>query len=134
MTVSLCALILRLAVGGIFAAQGASRLWGIPKAPAGQNLARLLEKRGLPAPAALATVVSVFEFGAGLLLMCGALTRLAALPLIVIVGTAVWFKRKDGFIGGWDWPFSVLGGTVALLVLGAGAFSIDAIFQIPFIR
>jgi len=134
-TVSVAALILRVVVGSIFIAEGSSKLWGFPKSPPARNLARMIGSRRFPAPALLATAVTVFEFGCGILLLTGTLTRLAALPLIGIMAMATFvFKRKDGFLGGWDWPFSVLGGTLAVFVLGAGAYSVDAALQTPYMH
>lgn len=134
-TVSVAALLLRVVVGAIFVAEGSSKLWGFPKSPPGRNLARMIGSRGFPAPALLATSVTILEFGCGVLLLTGTVTRLAALPLIGIMSMATFvFKRKDGFLGGWDWPFSVLGGTLAIFVLGAGEFSLDALLHTPYMR
>jgi len=40
-------------------------------------------------------------------------------------------RWQKGFVNGWDWPLSVLGGTIALLLLGSGAYSLDALLGLP---
>ena len=66
------------------------------------------------------------------MVLIGLLTRFAAIPLAAILVVAILgFKRKAGFLGGWDWPFSVLAIVVAIFVLGAGAWSIDALLGLP---
>jgi putative oxidoreductase len=120
-------LTLRVVVGAIFVVQGYRKLF----APAGTKgsgagLRDTIGAAGFPYPHLVATVVSVTELAGGLLLLVGLITRLAAIPLaITLVVAIVRFKWKEGFQGGWDWPFSVLGGTIALLLLGAGTVSLD---------
>ena len=120
-------LILRIVVGAIFVVQGYRKLF----APAGtkgsgSGLRGMIREAGFPFPDVLATVVSVTELTGGILLLVGLLTRLAAVPLaLTLVVAIVRFKWREGFQGGWDWPLSVLGSTIALLLLGAGTVSID---------
>ena len=52
---------------------------------------------------------------------------LAAILVVAIAG----FKWRAGFLGGWDWPFSVLAILSAIFILGAGAWSVDALVHLP---
>lgn len=129
---AVAALVLRLVVGGIMTAQGYRKLLQDPGAPHGrQQLTRVIGAAGLPVAGQLALLVAFFELAGGALVLVGLLTRLAAIPLIVILLVAIRVKWPSGFFGGWDWPLSVLGATLALVALGAGPWSIDAALQLP---
>lgn len=132
MTVALASLALRLVVGGIFIAQGWRKVIAPAEASHGRaNLERMIASGGFPAAATLAMLVGLAELGCGLAILVGFLLRLAVLPLIVVLLVAiVRFKWKAGFLSGWDWPLSVLGSCVALLLLGAGELSIDRLLSL----
>jgi uncharacterized membrane protein YphA (DoxX/SURF4 family) len=129
----LAVLVLRLVVGGIFFYEGYHKVVSPPDAFRGRNgLAALIEKQGFPYPKLTADLVTLAEFVGGATVVVGLLTRLALIPLIVTVGLAAFvFKRKAGFAGGWDWPFSVFGSSLALLLIGSGGWSLDALIGIP---
>lgn len=120
-------LILRVVVGSIFIVQGYHKLFGPPDVKGGgAALREMIRANGLPAPQVLARVVSVIEFGGGIVLLVGLATRFVAIPLaLTLVVAIVRFKWKEGFQFGWDWPFSVLGSTLAISLLGAGTISVD---------
>jgi putative oxidoreductase len=132
-TLDLAALVLRVAAGSIFVAQGYRKLFAPADAPHGRaGLSEMIRRSGMPSPDRLAAVVAAIELVGGIALLLGLLTRLALIPLSVILLVAiVGFKRKAGFLGGWDWPFSVLAIAAALFVLGAGAWSLDAVLRLP---
>jgi len=80
----------------------------------------------------LAWVVGLTELVGGAALLVGLFTRVATLPLsIILVAAIVGYKWEQGFLGGWDWPFSVLGIVLAITLLGAGPISLDAVLRIP---
>ncbi len=124
----LAATILRWAAAAIFLGQAARKLAAPPDVPHGRaGLAAMIRRAGLPCPDALASVVATTEAVGAVALVVGLGTRPAALVLAVVMVVAiVGFKRAQGFVGGWDWPFAVLAILVAVAILGAGPFSLDA--------
>lgn len=92
---------------------------------------------GLPDPDLLAPLVGTFEIICGLLILSGFLTRLAALPLIVIMIVAIvttkieLLNTKDFWemmhASRNDWP--MLLGSLFLLIKGGGYFSVDHVIS-----
>jgi putative oxidoreductase len=121
------ATILRLAAAAIFIGQARRKLFAARDAPHGRDgLAAMIDRAGLPAPEGVALMVSATEGVGGLALFVGLATRPAAVVLAgVMIAAIVGFKRAQGFVGGWDWPFAVLAILIAVGVLGAGPWSID---------
>jgi uncharacterized membrane protein YphA (DoxX/SURF4 family) len=89
---------------------------------------------GLPIPGLLAPFVGTFEIVCGSLVLAGAATRLAAIPLLIIMTVALATTKWPILVnqGFWvmahetrtDW--SMLLGSLFLLVVGAGPWSLDA--------
>ena len=109
-------LILRLFVGGVFAAHGWLKLANL------QGFAGFLEQAvGVPFPGVMAPAVAAVEFFGGLALVLGASTRLAALLLTgVMVVAMITVTLGKGFAGGYDLNLALLGGLLALLLAGPG--------------
>jgi len=128
-TIDFASLILRLVVAAIFCTQGFLKSFGPHDRPHGREATtRLIASHGWPHAAELALLLGLSELTFGALVGVGLLARLSTLPLalILVIAIAV-FKRRSGFVGGWDWPLSVLGAVVAITVLGAGEFSVDSV-------
>jgi putative oxidoreductase len=123
------ATVLRLAAAAIFIGQAYQKLVAAHDAPHGRdNLAAMIGRAGMPRPEGLALVVSITEAVGGAALLIGLATRPAAVALAgVMVVAIVGFKRAQGFVGGWDWPFAVLAILVGVTLLGAGPWSIDSV-------
>jgi uncharacterized membrane protein YphA (DoxX/SURF4 family) len=122
-------LLLRIAVGGVFLSEGIQKFLF----PSTLGVGRFA-KIGIPAPQVMAPFVGVVEIVGGLLLLVGLVARLAALPLIVdmlvaIATTKIPLLLKSGF---WAMAhearvdLTMLLGSVFLLAVGAGSWSIDA--------
>jgi uncharacterized membrane protein YphA (DoxX/SURF4 family) len=129
--------LIRLYVGLIFAGEGALKF----VRPDALGPGRFI-KAGIPAGTFMAYLDAVFEIGCGLLIVVGLFTRLATLPMIVDMLGALGITKvpllwghaplypKEG--GVWDFfhegrlEFAMLCGSVFLLIVGAGAWSLDA--------
>ena len=122
-------ILVRLVVGCVFLSEGIQKFL-YPDALGVGRFAKI----GIPAPQVLAPFVGVVEIVCGGLVLIGLLTRLAAVPLIIdmlvaIATTKVPMLMKSGF---WAMAhearvdFSMLLGAVFLLIVGAGAVSLDA--------
>lgn len=91
------------------------------------------EKIGLPAPEFLGGFVGTFEIACGLLILLGLRTRLASIPLIIIMLVAFATTKSEVYLekGFWellhgsrtDW--AMLLGSAFLLIKGGGQWSID---------
>lgn len=123
-------ILIRLMVGAVFVSEGIQKFLFPAEVGAGR-----FANIGIPAPNVVAPIVGGFEVGCGVLVVLGLFTRLAVLPLIAIMLTAIATTKfpilmNDGF---WkmaheartDW--SMLLGTLFLLIVGAGPWSIDTI-------
>ncbi|WP_372457216.1 DoxX family protein [Mycobacterium intracellulare] len=129
--------LIRLYVGLVFACEGVLKFLR----PASLGTGRF-NKVGIPQPAFFSTLDGVFEIGCGALILIGLLTRLATVPMIVdmlgalfITKVPIFWGRAPLFRGehGW-WDFihesrvdlAQLCGSLFLLMVGAGAISLDA--------
>jgi putative oxidoreductase len=122
-------ILIRLIVGGVFLSEGIQKFL-FPDAVGAVRFAKI----GIPSPEVMAPFVGIFEITCGSLMLAGLLARVAAIPLIVVMLVAISTTKlpilhQDGF---WkmaheartDW--SMLLGSIFLLIVGAGAWSLDA--------
>jgi putative oxidoreductase len=122
--------LVRLAVGAVFLSEGIQKFLFPAELGAGRFL-----KIGLPNPEFLGPFVGSFEVACGLAVLAGLLTRLAVIPLVTIMLVALVTTKVPILLskGLWamaheartDW--AMLLGSVFLLIVGAGAWSADAV-------
>ena len=85
----------------------------------------------------MAPLVGWVEIGCGALILAGLFTRLAAIPLIVDMLVAIWATKIPILHSGGFWSmahearvdFSMLMGSLFLLISGAGGLSLDSIIS-----
>jgi putative oxidoreductase len=122
-------LLIRLMVGAVFVSEGIQKFLFPDQLGTGRFV-----KIGLPIPEVLGPLVGTFEIGCGGLVLLGLVTRLAVIPLLVIMAVAVITTKWPmlGAQGFWhmahesrtDWAMTL--GSIVLLVAGAGPWSLDA--------
>ena len=134
--------LIRLMVGPVFLSEGVQKFLFPAEVGAGR-----FAKIGIPSPELTAPLVGVVEIACGALVLLGLFTRLAAVPLVVIMLAAIISTKVPVLLGHGFWGFSLrqlpyygfwgmaheartdwamLLGSVFLLIVGAGAWSIDA--------
>ncbi len=121
-------IIIRLIVGAVFLSEGIQKFLF----PALRGAGRF-EKIGLPSPEFLGSFVGGFEILCGGLILLGLFTRLASIPLIIIMLVAFGTTKaevlaNDGFwelLHGSRTDWSMLLGSIFLLIRGGGHWSID---------
>jgi len=115
-------------VGAVFLSEGIQKFLF----PAIRGAGRF-EKIGLPSPEFLGSFVGTFEILCGVLILLGLLTRLASIPLIVIMLVAFATTKSEVYLekGFWellhgsrtDWAMIL--GSLFLLIKGGGSWSVD---------
>lgn len=135
-------ILIRIVVGGVFLSEGVQKFLY----PA-ENGAGRFARIGIPSPDVMGPFVGVIEIVCGTLILLGLLTRLAAIPLIInmlvailstkipiLLGQGFWgfSLRNLPYYGFWGMAheartdFAMLLGSLFLLIVGAGALSLDA--------
>jgi uncharacterized membrane protein YphA (DoxX/SURF4 family) len=135
-------ILIRLMVGAVFLSEGIQKFLFSEEVGAGR-----FAKIGISNAEMIAPFVGIVEILCGALVILGLLTRVAALPLIfVMLGAIVSTKipillgsdflgfslRKVSYYGFWGFAhesrtdFAMLLGSIFLLIVGAGKWSLDA--------
>ena len=134
-------ILIRLMVGAVFLSEGIQKFLFPGEVGAGR-----FAKIGIPSPDVMGPFVGVVEIVCGALILLGLLTRLAAIPLIIdmlvailstkipiLIGQGFWgfSLRNVSYYGFWGMAhesrtdFSMLLGSIFLLIVGAGTWSLD---------
>lgn len=127
-------LLVRILVGWVFLSEGIQKFLF----PEALGVGRFT-KVGIPAPRLLAPLVGFVEIAAGLFVLLGILTRLAAIPLIADMLVAIASTKVPMLVHQGFWPaahearvdVSMLLGALFLLVVGPGTVSLDARISRP---
>ena len=123
-TAPLGAFVLRVSLGVMFVAHSVIlklMVFGLP------GTAKFFESLGLPGVLAYATFTA--EAVGGILLILGVQTRLVALALIPVLLGAAWVHIGNGWVfsakgGGWEYPAFLIATSVAVALLGDGAYAL----------
>lgn len=136
-------LLIRFVVGLVFFGEGVQKFLYPDEVGAGR-----FAKIPISNPEMTASLVGSVEIVCGILLMLGLLTRVAAVPLIIIMLTALFTTkipillgaefmgfalRKVSYYGFWGFlhesrtDLAMLFGSLFLLIVGAGRWSVDSL-------
>ena len=119
-------LILRVVLGLTMAAHGYNKFFGSGGIA---GTAGWFDSIGMRPGALHARLAAVTEIGAGLLLVVGLFTPLAAAAFVALMLVAAWtVHRGSGFFitnQGWEYNLVLAAAAVAIGALGAGRFSLD---------
>jgi putative oxidoreductase len=130
-------LVVRLALGVVFFAHGAQKVFGWF---GGHGLTGTIQafRQYLGIPPAATVLAAFVECFGGLALIVGLLARPAALGLIgvmlVAIATVHWkhgffLATQPGQSNGWEYNFALIAMALAVLIGGAGACSIDHLLR-----
>ena len=129
-TFDLALLVLRLGVGLTFAAHGAQKIFGWWGGPGISAWKGAIERMGFRPVTLFAAISSLAELGGGLFLAAGLFTPVAGAVLVgecvVIIGHVHWPKGFFNTKGGYEFPLVLAVGAVAVTLMEAGAWSVDA--------
>jgi putative oxidoreductase len=124
---------LRVVLVVVFFAQGAQRMLGWFGGDGFQGTMGTLTQTGMPAPVAVLIICAQFFGGLGL--VAGLLTRIASLGVAgLMIGAIFMVHLPNGFFMNWmgtqkgegiEYHLLALAMAAALLLRGAGAFSLD---------
>jgi putative oxidoreductase len=128
-TTSKAIVLIRVLVGWVFLSEGIQKFLF----PDSLGVGRFV-KIGIPWPQVMAPFVGVVEIVCGTLLLVGFLTRLASVPLLIDICVALYSTKIVTFAKNGLWStlheartdVSMLLGLVFLLLVGGGAWSLDA--------
>ena len=136
--------LIRVAVGLVFLTEGVQKFLYPDELGVGRFI-----KIGIPAPEVMGPFVGAVEILCGGLVILGLLTRLAAIPLLINISTAIVSTKIPMLVGHGFWgfalaklprygflsmmheartDFSMLLGLLFLLIVGAGAWVVDVRF------
>lgn len=121
-------ILIRILVGWVFVSEGIQKFL-FPDALGVGRFAKI----GIPIPQMSAPFVGFVEIICGTLVILGLLTRLAAVPLLAVILTAIATTKVPMLLHQGVWPmlhearvdFSMLLGLLFLLIVGSGALSVD---------
>ena len=124
----LALLVLRLVLAAVFITHGYAKVFGMGFS----GVTSFFTQIGAPLPSVSAPIVAVLEIAGGIALLFGAFTRVAAFLLACdMLGAIILVHAKNGYSApkGVEVVLGNFGMAVAIALLGAGAYSIDALLS-----
>jgi putative oxidoreductase len=126
-------LIIRLMVGLVFLSEGVQKLI-LPEIDGAGRFIKI----GIPYPQFFSLFTGITEIICGSLLISGFLTRIAAVPLLIVICTAIYTTKIPIFVSKGFWAaahearadFCMIAGLIFLFCYGAGKYSIDSRFHL----
>jgi putative oxidoreductase len=115
--------VLRIATGVVFLDHGYQKMF---KMGIG-GVTGFFGQVGIPLPGVMATLITLLEVFGAVAFPVGFLTRPIALAFVLdMLGAILFVQLKNGF-SKFELEFLLFGAAIALLFMGAGRYSIDAI-------
>lgn len=120
-------LVLRLVLGGTFAAHGLQTLFGLLGGPGVTRFTAFLAENGFKHARALAWVTGVTELGGGALLVLGLFTALGAAGILGVMASVIRLKWHGGFFApsGFEWELALATLAFTVLFTGPGRVALD---------
>lgn len=123
-------LLLRLAAGGFLLPHGLGKLFGWFDGPGLSGFATELRESGLSAPPPLPLILAAAQTLAGLFVVFGLFTSVAAVVGASFLAITAALNRRHGWFwmrGGMEYPLLWTATLLALGLLGGGHWSLDAL-------
>jgi putative oxidoreductase len=122
-------IVIRLLIGAVFLLEGVKKFLFV-----GQSGTRRFARIGVPDPQVMSSFVGSIGVLCGLLLLVRLLTRLASIPLIIVIAVAILSAKLPILLKNGLWPmeaqarkdYSMPLRALFLRLVGAGAWSVDA--------
>jgi putative oxidoreductase len=121
--------ILRIALGGIFIAHGAQKLFVFGLA----GVVGAFGQMGVPLPGVTGPAIAFLEFFGGIAVVLGLFTQPVSLLLAVdMLGAIALVKVNKGFFlpDGYEFEFLLLGTALVVALAGAGEYSFDRVLAV----
>jgi putative oxidoreductase len=126
-------LVLRIASASVFLYHGSAILFGAFGGPGPQRFAQMTHM-----PAVVGYLVGLAQFAGGLAILSGVLIRIGAASIIIVMLGAIFMVHlPHGFDlskGGYEYALTQLLIALALLITGAGAYSLSPRLPAPLRR
>ncbi|WP_426450923.1 DoxX family protein [Paenibacillus sp. S-38] len=125
--------LVRLVIGVLFIGHGAQKLFGWFGGYGPQGTGGWMESVGIKPGVMMAVLAGLMELVGGLLFTLGLLTPLAAVLLAAtMLGAIVKVHGANGLwstANGYEYPLVLIAAVIGVALTGAGALSLDALFQ-----
>jgi putative oxidoreductase len=119
-------MLLRLVLGGLFVVHGYPKVF-----TQRQQIQQAMAGTGVPPT--VTGLVGFLEFFGGLALIVGFLTPIVAGLFAILMGSTTLLQRNKfhkSFAGGYELDVVLLAAAIVLIILGAGAISLDALIGV----